>query len=305
MNITNNKYFVYINEDEPHFHQPRVSENFISLSEFKTAYITNVVHNYSIKYTLSGTEHYKINNKEFQVPEMSFLTASGPCDSVGFFESKSLVKGLCIDISLDIVNEALTILSANGEVDLENNLARYFKSENFFENVYPVTNSELGLKLFSLAKRIKTENRDITFINEEIFLELAESVIRLEFENLKKLNSLSSLKISTKKEILKRLLQGKSYIDDNFKEKMEVKDIARTSCLSEFHFFRSFKEAFGTSPHNYLIKRRLIEAQKLLMKNNSPVGDIAFECGFADIHSFSKSFKKHFGFPPSNQPIKN
>jgi len=305
MKLNDNKYFTHITEKNRPV-RPSVSDgNLVSLSEFRNAYFPNVVNNYSIKLTLSGIENYKINKSEFKVPEMCFLTASGPCESAGFMESKSLVKGLCIDISLNLINEALTILSAHENIDIENISSGYFKSEKFFENVYPISYSELGKKLLLISEKFKSSEQDLSFINEEFFLELAESVIRHEFENLRKLNSLSSLKISTKKEILKRLLQGKNFIDDNFKEKIDVKDIARTSCLSEFHFFRSFKEAFGISPHNYLIKKRLNEAQKLLQNDSSSIGETAFICGFADIHSFSKSYKKHFGQSPSRVLIKN
>jgi AraC-like DNA-binding protein len=305
MKLSNNKYFTYISESYLPIRTISEDENNVSLSEFRSAYFPNVVNDYSIKLTLNGVENYRINKKEFKVPEMCFLTASGPCESVGYIESKSIVTGLCIDISLNIINEALTILSVNEDINLENNLAGYFKSEKFFENVYPVTHTELGAKLLSISEKFKSAAHDLSFINREMFLELAESVIRHEFENLRKLNSLSSLKISTKIEILKRLFQGKNFIDDNFKEKIDVKDIARISCLSEFHFFRSFKEAFGISPHNYLIKKRLNEAQKLLQNDNSSIGETAFICGFADIHSFSKSFKKHFGQSPSRVLMKN
>ncbi len=305
MNYTNNKYLDLLDEKNKQTQRIKPKDNFIIISEVKNGYFTDVVNQYSIKFPLNGTEHYKINNKEFLVPKLCFLTASGPCESAGYLESKYPVKGLCINISLKLIDEALTVLSANENIDLENNLAGYFKSEKFFENVFPLSYSELGLKLLSIAEMFKLSDKELSFINEEMFLELAESVIRHEFENLKKLNSLSSLKTSTKKEILKRLLLGKNFIDNNFRESIEVKDVAKLSCLSEFHFFRSFKEAFGISPYNYLIKRRLAEAKKILQSNNSSVGEIAFMCGFADIHSFSKSFKKHFGYSPSQAFIKN
>jgi AraC family transcriptional regulator len=305
LNYINNKYLDLLDEKNKLSQRIKPKENFIIISEVKEGYFPDVVHQYSIKFPLNGTEHYKINNKEFLVHQMCFLTASGPCESAGYLESKFPVKGLCINISLNLIDEALTVLSAEDNIDLENNLAGYFKSEKFFDNVFPASYSELGLKLLSIAESFKFSDHELSFINEEMFLGLAESVIKHEFENLKKLDSLSSLKTSTKKEILKRLLLGKNFIDDNFRENIEVSEIAKLSCLSEFHFFRSFKEAFGISPHNYLIKRRLAEAKNLLQSNNSTVGEIAFRCGFADIHSFSKSFKKHFGYSPSQAFVKN
>ena len=303
MSLSKNKYFTYLSEKTRPVLSIAQDGNVVSFSELRNAYLPNVVNNYSIKLTLNGVENYRINKNEYRVPEMCFLTASGPCDSVGFFESKSVVTGLCIDVSMELINEALTLLSTNGNLDLENNLDGYFKSANFFESVFPFSYSELGTKLLSIAEKIKTVEQDLSFINEELFLDLAESVIRHELENMRKMSSISSLKLSTKKEILKRLLNGRNFIEENFKENINVKEIARLSCLSEFHFFRSFKEAFGVSPYNYLIKRRLMEARKQLQKNNSLIGEIAVKCGFADIHSFSKSYKKYFGYSPSNTSI--
>jgi AraC family transcriptional regulator len=305
MEFENNYHFTHLNEKNKVNRTPLPNKNIISISELKSAYFKNVIHDYSIKLTLKGAENYKINGKEFKVPELCFLTATAPCDSVGYFESDSIVKGLCIEIKMELINDAFTVLSEKNKIDLDNNFLGYFKSEKFFENVYPAFKSELGIKLFSIAEKFNPVEKKISFINYEMFLELTEIVIEHECENLRNLNLLSSLKISTKKEILKRLLQGRNFIDDNFKEKIDVKEIARLSCLSEFHFFRSFREAFGISPHNYIIKRRLKEAQKLLQTENASIGEIAFECGFADIHSFSKSFKKNLGYSPSRQPIKN
>jgi len=305
VNNSKNKYLDHIDEKNKFTRKSVTNENLIVVSELKDGYFPNVVREYSIKFPLNGTEHYKINNIEYHVPEMHFLTASGPCESSGFLESKSFVWGLCINISLNLIDEAFTVLSAEENIDLENNLAGYFKSEKFLEHVFPVSYSELGQKLLKLSRRLQSKYNDFSFINDEMFLELSENVISHESENFKKLSSLSSLKSTTKKEILKRLLFGKNFIDDNFRESIVVRDVAKQSCLSEFHFFRSFKEAFGISPHNYLIKRRLNEALELLKKNNSTVGEIAFNCGFPDIHSFSKSFKKHFGYSPSQAFVKN
>ncbi len=232
---------------------------------------------------------------------MNFLTACAPCDSQVFLESESGVKGLCIQIRMELINEAFTIVSGKYSADPDNILAGYFNSGKFFENVYSAQGSELGNKLLSIWSKYNSEGKYFSFINDDIFLELAEIVIRHESGYLRNLNSLSSLKSNTKKEILRRLIKGREFIDDNFRKKIGVKEIAGYSCLSEFHFFRSFKEAFGITPHNYLIRKRLNAADKLLRDRRVSIGEIAFECGFADIHSFSKSYKKQFGVPPSKR----
>lgn len=300
-----NKNIIDLNEQNKFQKRIFPNDNFVTLSELKTGYYSNVVRNFSIKFTIMGLEHYKINNKKFEVPAYSFLTVCSPCDSIGYLDSDSIVKALGFDINLNLLNEAFTILSADKNIDLDNNLLGYFKSKNFFTNVYSARHCELGLKLLSISQKLNCEKSNFSFINEEMFYELAELLIRHESDSYKKLNLLNSIKISTKKEILKRLLLGKIFIEDNFSKNISVKDVSKVSCLSEFHFFRSFKEVFSISPHNYLIKIRLNEALKLLKENKHSIGDIAYKCGFTDIHSFSKSFKKLYNTSPSKFFSKN
>lgn len=301
----NSKYFFHLTDESLRLPRKTRSENFISLSELKAAYFPNVVNSYSIKLSLEGTEYYKINKKEFAVPEMKYLTAASPCDSLGYFESKSIVKGLCIDIDLNLIKQAYQVLSSDGALNLDDTFLGYFNSKNFFSNVYPVGSSELGRKLIDINSKIISKSFNAELIDEEFFLQLAELAALHEFENLNRLNSLSSLKFSTKKEILNRLLTGKDFIDNNFRKSIDVKQIAAQCFLSEYHFFRSFKEVFGTSPHNYILNRRLNEAKELLIEQNYSVGEIAHICGFADIHSFSKSFKKNTGISPTKFLTKN
>src|ERR1051325_4362327 len=113
------------------------------------------------------------------------------------------------------------------------------------------------------------------------------------------ISSISSSKIETKKEIFRRVLLGKLFIDNNYNRKIEVDEIAKNAFMSEFHFFRSFKEVFGITPHQYLLSRRLAKAYEELIHSTKIINTIAIDCGFSDIYSFSKAFKKFFGYSPS------
>lgn len=87
---------------------------------------------------------------------------------------------------------------------------------------------------------------------------------------------------------------------DDSGEHFKIADIAARAALSEFHFFRTFKQAFGISPHQYQIKCKLKKAAGLLKEGNTSIEDIAYDCGFSDVFTFSKTFKKHFNTPPSS-----
>ena len=113
------------------------------------------------------------------------------------------------------------------------------------------------------------------------------------------MQNIKAVKVSTKMELYRRLNIARSYIHENYDRKLDIQKIARIAGISTYHFFRTYKQAFGLSPHQYLIKVRLENAYLLLQDNSLTVTDIAYMTGFADIFTFSKAFKKAYGISPS------
>ena len=98
-------------------------------------------------------------------------------------------------------------------------------------------------------------------------------------------------------EIYQRVVTAKLYIDDNFAEPIDLKDISEKAFLSRFHFHRLFTRIYRKTPHQYLTRKR-IEKAKDLLADNKPVTDVCNEVGFESIGSFSVLFKKEIGFAP-------
>lgn len=98
----------------------------------------------------------------------------------------------------------------------------------------------------------------------------------------------------------KTLREAINYIHANYASKITVKDLARIAHISEGHFSRTFKEYMKTSPMEYLIEVRLHESAKLLLKNDTPVGEIALSCGFNDFSYYGKRFKEKYGHSPKD-----
>jgi len=137
-------------------------------------------------------------------------------------------------------------------------------------------------------------------INREWFLDLTEKIIYHEYGNYLALNGLNSIKAETKKELLRRLNQGKQFIDDNFLGINEINEVAVACNLSEFHFFRSFRQAYNITPYQYILNKRLDCALKLIQKGGMSITDISFQCNFPDLFTFSKAFKRRYGVSPSH-----
>jgi AraC-like DNA-binding protein len=81
-------------------------------------------------------------------------------------------------------------------------------------------------------------------------------------------------------------------------EDWPVERLAEISCVSKAHFARSFKAAFGTPPHRYLLSRRIERANALLRDTDKPITEIALETGWSSIGTFGRTFREIAGDKP-------
>ena len=95
------------------------------------------------------------------------------------------------------------------------------------------------------------------------------------------------------------LLRAKDLIDRGYGEPLDVPALARAAFASPKHFIRSFRAAFGETPHRYLLQRRVERAKELLRATDASVTEISLEVGFRSLGSFSTDFRAHVGAPPS------
>lgn len=100
-------------------------------------------------------------------------------------------------------------------------------------------------------------------------------------------------------ELLRRLLRAKDRIDAGSHEEWPVGRLAQVSGVSEAHFARSFKQAFGSPPHRYLLTRRIERAMTLLRETDLSITDIAFDTGWASLGTFGRTFRDITGDSPS------
>jgi AraC-like DNA-binding protein len=267
-------------------------------SELNEWFTRNAFRSFSLKYVIDRCIWYKVGNKEHAVSKDNFLLACKQPDVSAYFESKTTVKSICIDICPATVAEAFTVLTAQDNHDFDNYLAGYFKTPEFFEAVCPVKDSNFGDKLNDLVTYIRNgETQD--HINKEWFLDLVEKIIFHEYGNYLALNGIRSVRLETRKEIFRRLKTAKQYMDDDFLNIDEISQVAKACNMSEFHFFRSFRQAFNYTPYQYLLNKRLDLAKELLQRGNLSITHIAGYCNFPDVFTFSKAFKRKFNTSPS------
>jgi AraC-like DNA-binding protein len=97
----------------------------------------------------------------------------------------------------------------------------------------------------------------------------------------------------------RHLLKAKDLADARYSEPLGVDDLARAAGLSRAHFSREFRAAFGESPHEYLLTRRMERAAALLRNTDRSVADVCMSVGLQSVGSFTSSFKRTYGVTPT------
>jgi len=88
------------------------------------------------------------------------------------------------------------------------------------------------------------------------------------------------------------------FIDDNYTETVSMKDMAEMAGLSATQFNVRFRSVFRMSPTDYVLSRRIQDAQKCLTETSQSIIEIAVNVGFVDQSHFTKRFRKVTGMTP-------
>lgn len=99
-------------------------------------------------------------------------------------------------------------------------------------------------------------------------------------------------------ELVRRLLRAKDRMDAASHEEWPVARLARVSGVSEAHFARSFRDAFGVPPHRYLLTRRIERATALLRDTDLEVTEIASRTGWRSLGTFGRTYRDVTGESP-------
>jgi len=295
-NNTSNPIFYEHEEKIVNF---RCEENIFNLSSLKEFERPIASYGFAIKFVCEGLERYTINKKTFNVSPGNYILLNGEKDGNVVVDSQKTVKGMCLNISNDMIRDVVATLQAPDTPISDLTLAEFFYTEHFLENQYNAENTVLGKKLMEIGSKISSQSFSAEEITEDLFYELTERLVADQVQVFKQLQSIPTVKNETRRDLCRKVLIGKDYIDSNFTENLSVAQISKIAGLSEYHFFRLFKQMMGITPYQYILAIRLNTAGKLL-KSDFAVSEVAIAMGFADIFTFSKAFKKQFGVAPSS-----
>ncbi|BDS12086.1 helix-turn-helix domain-containing protein [Aureispira anguillae] len=184
---------------------------------------------------------------------------------------------------------------------------------NLLDNPFPSTPSilpQFGLKATWRSATFNQLTKQLMLLHkrpdssaeakEMALLAVFEYVLLTEQKEIAHLQQLSSLKNSTKKELVKRLHLAVDYIYAYYAQPIKLEELAQISCLSKYHFLRSFKQAFGIAPYQFIKRIRMQQAIHLLENSSISIQEIAFTIGIENASSLSRMLFQQTGKYPSS-----
>ena len=95
------------------------------------------------------------------------------------------------------------------------------------------------------------------------------------------------------------LLRVQNHLDEHYNQPYTLDELATLAGMSRSHLCHQFRDAFDSTIGQYVIRKRMSVAQRMLYDVNLRISEIAETVGYSDIYQFSKQFKKSFGVSPT------
>jgi len=248
---------------------------------------------YEINIITEGTGLHHVENNSFPVKQGDFFIIP-PNTKHGYSETSSL--------------NIFHLLLSDKFLEKYNDELKSLRGYSLLFNIEPKLRVKNNLKIFpsipsSTFMFLNTEISKLHKINREEMLSETQKSIK----TLNLILELSSIVTSedfssTKRSIIdvKEVSKVISYIDNNYNEKITLKDLCKVSNMSRSTLLYHFNLACACSPAEYLLSVRLEKATKLLETTKLAIATIAQECGFFDSSHFTKYFFQKKGILPKD-----
>lgn len=93
--------------------------------------------------------------------------------------------------------------------------------------------------------------------------------------------------------------KARIFIETNYAHPIKMSETAKEIHITEKYMYRLFTDRYGMSPQQFLVKTRMEAAEKMLIEREMSVKEVSLSVGYSSLPSFSKTFKKYFGFSPA------
>jgi len=250
----------------------------------------------SIKSFRGGTAFYNAGQGHFAVDDDHYLVLNQGQHYSITIDSEAPIESFCVFFESHLAENVHRSMSASQFLLLDQPDQPPPHSVNFFEKTYR-HDGILSPTLGQFKRSLPTMKHEAGWLDEQLH-RLMERLLQVHARVRLEADSLAAARPATREELYRRLWRARDYMMSRLDQPVLLDEMARVACLSPNHFIRTFRQAFGQSPHQFLVSRRLERAAILLARTDTPVTDVCYSVGFESPGSFSWLFRKRYGVSP-------
>lgn len=232
----------------------------------------------SIKAAWGGPEHYHLDGRTVAVDDDTWLLINDQRTYGSSLRNPRPVHSFSIFFRPGFAEEVLGALLTPSDRMLEQGGEPVPRPTEFAEILRP-HDAQVSPILRFIAREVDRGLRDEMWYEEQLGF-LLERLLRVHRTDVAIAESLGSSRKATRVEIFRRIGWGTDYIHTYYARALTMDELARSACVSKFHFIRLFRAIHGATPFAYLQRKRAEVAKRLLQSTSFGLDKIAAQVGF-------------------------
>lgn len=250
------------------------TRNCAILARAKQANYSRYQQAFSIKMASSGAEEYFIERRRVAVDDDSYLVLNEGRIYGSSIAARAPIESFCLFFRPGLIAETQAALRLQNAAVLDRPDPATSAVE-LSEHLRPCDAVVTPVLRFIRFGVLQGASGDEWL--EDQFTLLAERLLRVHSNCTAAAPQFALLRASTRHEVVRRLHLGADFLSAHYQRDVRVAEAAAAAAMSRYHFSRMFREAFACTPQEYLRRKRVAVAQRLLRDTNRSVDEVA-EC---------------------------
>jgi AraC-like DNA-binding protein len=258
----------------------------------------------SIKFAISGEIDVETKRGSYRLSNKRFLLLNAWEPYTFQIAGRNAAKTFSLFFRAKYLSGIEETLVNSDEKHLDDGPAEGLSQHlEFPEALFPADSHAVGARLKALFTTWQS-GASAHCLSDRV-RDIAEALVNLRSGTRLQLENIAALKRSTREELFRRAQLATIFVRENYRLDIDLNVVARQVAMAPHHLHRTFRAVHGFTVHQELVRNRLAEAKRLLSYSDAPVQEICRRVGYSSAPSFTKSFKRHFGYSPSEGRTKS
>lgn len=250
----------------------------------------------SIKSFYNGSATYHLDSGTRIVDQNRYLLLNDHQPYTIEIESSQEVESFCVFFAAGYAERSAMDMTRSDHWLLDNPFYSPSSSVEFIDKTY-WNDDIVSPKINRLRHLYPNFRADEAWVEEQL-VDLMQSVLRLHSDVVSRINKIRSSRPSTREELYRRVSIANEAIMEHFRKPVSLEQLSQVAMLSINHLIRNYKLVYGVTPHQHLVRLRLMEAERLLQNSALSVSDVCSSVGFESLGSFITIFHREKGLSP-------